>query len=734
MKTSGQFQKKASTQSAPIPLSTNLLRSRSFPKPSATVEEASTDTPDFQARLEFARSHAPNLNSLAANSSGDRAPSTIQPKLTVGAPNDQYEQEADRVADQVMSMPDAAAQQPIQREAMPEEEEVRTKPLAASITPLVQREEMLEEELHAKAIDHTLQREEMPEEELRTKPALQRSTDGSLEAGSSIESRLNSSKGGGSPLSDEVRSFMEPRFGADFSQVRVHTGSESLQMNRDLNAQAFAHKQDVYFGAGKAPAKDPLTAHELTHVMQQSSKTHTRFLQRALGGTSKTEVPTNQNNTNQKIPNDLEAFRTQGPYPKDPIGQTIAPQTGLGGFNAHYNPDPSSMKLSVLVNIAIAFADGISIISNRFIAGDPSLKPLANRANKAHGAKRQKIAERVQNDFMWSGQEDGWMDIYKRSVADSWKEKFIFQSTKSGWEGQLAHVDVVINTSKILTSSGPAPAPPPVPGPFHCFARILKTPDNDNSVNARVEQHDLNGSTPQELVLGSGQAITPFQDLTTTIPFSKKSAKLGEKQRNTLRRFIISYQAPVGSGGTNIDITGFADMPNVGDQDPSIRLAERRANKVADFLSTTTVEGRKLANAATRIQPVTGMGLTGSDEVKIIVAGGPDQNVAAHEFGHLIGLGDEYATTPKRNRRGEPKTDGLGKHISRGLVSGTGGQEVGEPTKHDKLSQEMGLGHSVAENNGNIMSLGSTVQPQDYATFMQALREVTNMNEWKLKS
>ena len=279
MKTSGQFQKKASTQSAPIPLSTNLFH-RPFPKPSATVEEASTDTPDFQARLEFARSHAPDLSSLAANSSGDRAPSTVQPKLTVGAPNDQYEQEADRVADQVMSMPDSATQQPIQREAMPEEEEVRMKPLAASITPLVQREAMPEEEeLHAKAIDHTLQREEMPEEELRTKPALQRSPDGSLEAGSSIESRLNNSKGGGSPLSDDVRSFMEPRFGADFSQVRVHTGSEAVQMNRDLNAQAFAHTQDVYFGAGKAPGKDSLTAHELTHVVQQTNVVQTKLTQ-----------------------------------------------------------------------------------------------------------------------------------------------------------------------------------------------------------------------------------------------------------------------------------------------------------------------------------------------------------------------------------------------------------------------------------------------------------------------
>ncbi|MBD2521327.1 DUF4157 domain-containing protein [Nostoc sp. FACHB-133] len=204
-----------------------------------------------------------------------------QAKLTVGEPGDKYEQEADRTAAQVMSMPNAAVQ-PIQREAMLEEDEVQTKPLAASITPIVQREEISEEEEVQAKVIASIQREEMPDEEdVQTKPTLQRSTDGRLQADSSIESRLNSSKGDGDPLADEVRSFMEPRFGADFSQVRVHTDSEAVQMNRDLNAQAFTHQQDVYFGAGKSPAKDALTAHELTHVVQQSGIVNQKSMQRA---------------------------------------------------------------------------------------------------------------------------------------------------------------------------------------------------------------------------------------------------------------------------------------------------------------------------------------------------------------------------------------------------------------------------------------------------------------------
>jgi hypothetical protein len=62
---------------------------------------------------------------------------------------------------------------------------------------------------------------------------------------------------------------MEPRFGADFSGVRVHTDSNAVQMNKELGAQAFAHGSDIYYGAGKSPGKNELTAHELTHTVQQ---------------------------------------------------------------------------------------------------------------------------------------------------------------------------------------------------------------------------------------------------------------------------------------------------------------------------------------------------------------------------------------------------------------------------------------------------------------------------------
>jgi len=136
--------------------------------------------------------------------------------------------------------------------------------LAQSIKPVVQRQ-----------IDPRVQMRQM----------LQRAAqiDGNQASGD-LESRLNASKSGGSPLSEGVRGFMEPRFGADFSGVRVHTGGEAVQMNRELGAQAFTHGSDVYFGEGKKPGVDHLTAHELTLKLVKTHLSHT-LLQKLPHGT-----------------------------------------------------------------------------------------------------------------------------------------------------------------------------------------------------------------------------------------------------------------------------------------------------------------------------------------------------------------------------------------------------------------------------------------------------------------
>jgi hypothetical protein len=67
---------------------------------------------------------------------------------------------------------------------------------------------------------------------------------------------------------------MEQRMGADFGGVRLHTGGDSVQLNREISAQAFTRGQDIYLGEGKENVDSHegrrLLAHELTHVVQQN--------------------------------------------------------------------------------------------------------------------------------------------------------------------------------------------------------------------------------------------------------------------------------------------------------------------------------------------------------------------------------------------------------------------------------------------------------------------------------
>jgi hypothetical protein len=156
----------------------------------------------------------------------------LQPKLTIGAPYDAYEREADRVADQVMRLSDTEVQ-------------------ASPAPPRVQR-------LCSEC-----------EEELRTKPESSR-TNPAAAVPPIVHDVLRSP---GNPLDAATRAFFEPRFGYDFSQVRVHSDAKAAESARAVNALAYTVGPDVVLGAGDyAPATSAgqrLLAHELTHVIQQ---------------------------------------------------------------------------------------------------------------------------------------------------------------------------------------------------------------------------------------------------------------------------------------------------------------------------------------------------------------------------------------------------------------------------------------------------------------------------------
>ncbi len=193
----------------------------------------------------------------------------------------------------------------MQRQAEEEEEEpIQTKPLAEQITPLIQRqpEEEEEEPIQTKLLsdqltafvqrqvgdeeeeEEGLQRQLVEEEEenLQAKGIAGRSP----QISAPIQSQINSLRGGGWPLSESERAFYEPRFGYDFSGVRLHTDSRAAEVARALNAHAFTVGRDMVFGTGQfAPGTDSgkrLLAHELTHVVQRAKSLQRYIIHRQM--------------------------------------------------------------------------------------------------------------------------------------------------------------------------------------------------------------------------------------------------------------------------------------------------------------------------------------------------------------------------------------------------------------------------------------------------------------------
>jgi Domain of unknown function (DUF4157) len=186
----------------------------------------------------------------------------IQAKLTVNEPGDRYEQEADSVADKVVQK----MQGPVS--AGSENNNSNQSAFQHGISYLQRKCAACSGE------NEELQKKELPDKE---DEKLQRKETGNtpFAAPPPIESQLNTNKGSGSAIAQPVQQTMGNAIGADFSNVKIHTDSNAVQMSKELNAQAFTHGNDIYFNEGKynPESKDGqhLLAHELTHTIQQNA-------------------------------------------------------------------------------------------------------------------------------------------------------------------------------------------------------------------------------------------------------------------------------------------------------------------------------------------------------------------------------------------------------------------------------------------------------------------------------
>ena len=164
----------------------------------------------------------------------------IQPKLMVSSPADIYEQEAARVADQVMRMP---------------EPHLKHSCACGGGCPKCQVEQQGQE-------NQFVQRRHISANDARE-----------TEAPRIVNKVVNSLD---QPLDSATTAFFESRFRHDFSQVRVHTDTRAAESARALNARAFTVDRDIVFRAGQyaigTSGTRRLLAHELTHVLQQTPR------------------------------------------------------------------------------------------------------------------------------------------------------------------------------------------------------------------------------------------------------------------------------------------------------------------------------------------------------------------------------------------------------------------------------------------------------------------------------
>lgn len=290
----------------------------SAPRPPKTVTHAPARKPKAPVPVVAHRPPAPAAAGVAAAARpawaaapamafGITGPGGIQLKPVIGAPDDAYEREADRVADQVTSGPAAAPpritpvtpislRRPVQRATRDEDEES-----ASSADSPVQRatrgdpSERGEEERSRSSIPaEVVQRatagdrtdhDDPPLEGVapRADEAVQRATPlGGVRGGRLVPrdggpemddaaARAIARRGAGAPLEPGVRALIEARLGVDLGHVRVHTDAEARRATHALGARAFTHGRDIWLGRGESPADAKLLAHEATHVVQQGA-------------------------------------------------------------------------------------------------------------------------------------------------------------------------------------------------------------------------------------------------------------------------------------------------------------------------------------------------------------------------------------------------------------------------------------------------------------------------------
>ena len=724
------------------------------------------------------------------NSKNDSGFFNIQPKLKVGQPGDKYEVEADRVADEVVksqseNQPFFAPAQTNSIQTKPNRF-IQEKPIAESITPLIQRQEEEEEEAQAKLQDITVQRQEEEEEEetlqmqpmeeeeeeLQMQPIeeeeeelqmqveeeeeemMQAKADSPLkEEYAKTEQLLNNSKGNGSSLDSGTQTQMEGSFGADFGGVKIHTDNAAIQLNKDLGAQAFTTGNNIYFNEGKYKPNSQngkkLLAHELTHTVQQgatSAVSNQPFIQRWPWSSS--------------IEEQKREFRSRN---YGPLTYT-RPETSGSGFETSYWP--MSSRLNVTLRGKIRFADTLSGSIGSLSA--PNIFMNQSSFIGIINALPADVQTRIMPYFQWTDeQKQIHLMRFQQNlevVRQMWQGTGMsFQVNETGWEDITATPNITFSIGEgdavhqtrqggflnLFTVTDEATSD-------HIQIEIVKqltSQEADEIIGIITAHNTATGATVDRGMIQStrsymhndpgsrGSAPQGFNNImsmesnlvgdprtrmyATDVYFGHNQSDMPEESTAQLDSFFSDPMILLDNGenAVNINLVGFASAP--GSTSYNRSLVESRINTVQNYIDN------HLMNTDLTTNIYTSENANNADT-------SAETDLATNPATHDPAGFRRVEITIIREGRGGQNTlaheighvFGLGDEYAE--VGGMYNRPTGSAATHDPLARNAGVtGGATVADDQRMMSGGNVFGAAHYSTFADALNQLTS-KRWKI--
>ena len=433
-----------------------------------------------------------------------------------------------------------------------------------------------------------------------------------------FESRLESARQGGQPLPDTTAAYMEGRFGADFSGVRVHADSASQRLALDLDARAFTQDRHIYLGAGEyqpgTESGQRLLAHELTHVVQQGAA---GARQRPSGGQPE-GAALNRAGIGAAAggPRCAERANSSRAGRNDP-GGAAAPTAGTGA-----PPAPADKELR-----------------SALFSGDAELKDVLNKRKLLRAGSKGDAVKRVQQALLAEGYElpkfgaDGAFGKETASAVKEFQTRWRMNVDGIVGDQTLGLLDAHVFAKGLLTLGEQLPLIGGlVKGAATTILDVEEADKRKTACPANSQAERLTACV-QPISITDDAGASP-----TAIPSLIPSQRIWEKCCINLS--VLPLQTVKKTSFQVLDESP-SNVPTA--EETALFTAAGTSGCIQVFIPQTFQQGANIS------KDISGGGATydaGTANPKVVVVEGAVPEVIAHELGHALGhLGHDAADT-----------------------------------------------------------------------------------------